>query len=230
MVAVVATGCHRTAPDSQEFQDAFQLYNQLYAASLDDSYSDPRMGKVLELLARVDPNSPQAAEAKDLQDKVEKGVAEAKARAARVAADQQAAAAPAPMQGFSNDLPPPSKPAPPPGPPAGPALGMTRDDFQAKFGDCFDRRGDYEQGARKGEAFGLLPACKERYPGFADSLVVLIENKVASLMPLADVTVRTVDAGSPPPPPPPVAPPPPTTVRYLPGVPVPGSEPAPATP
>ncbi len=224
--------CHRPPSESEEFHSAFQLYNQLYTASLDDAYADPRMLRVQELLHKVDPASGQAQEAKDLLEKVEKGIAEASARAARVAADQKAAEAPGKMDhpAFAE----PARPAAPAGPPAsGPALGMTRDEFVGKFGDCFERKGDYEQGPKRGEAFALLPACKEKYPAMVESLVVLLDNRVASLVPLKEVTVRTVDAGGPPvaaPPPAPVpAPPPPPPARFMPGMPVPQAPGAPGT-
>jgi uncharacterized protein YktA (UPF0223 family) len=211
-------GCHRTPPDSEDFQAAFELYNQLYAASLDDSYSDARMLRVVDLLNKVDPASAQAAEAKDLLEKVQKGIAEAKARADRVAADQKAADAPAKFTGGTTfETPKPPMPAAA----AGPSLGMTRDEFTAKFGDCFERKGDYEQGEKRGEAFGLVASCKERFPAFAESLVILVDNKVATLMPMTEVTVRTVDAGPPPPPPPAPAGPAPVPTRFLPGAPVP---------
>jgi hypothetical protein len=192
------------------------------------------MPRVLDLLSKVAPNSSQAGEAKELSEKVEKGMSDAKARAEKVAEDQRIAEAPTKSDfHWASDAPRAAAPAAPTGPASsGPSLGMTHDELVSKFGDCFERRGDFEQGDKRGEAFGLLPACKAKFPSFAESIVVLIDNKVSSLVPLKDVNVRTADAGSPAPaqaapaPPTPAAAPaapapPPQTVRYMPGGPIP---------
>ncbi|MHB8419446.1 MAG: hypothetical protein ACYDCL_15330 [Myxococcales bacterium] len=223
MLGLCLAACRRAAPDSPEYEQAFKLYTQLYSAKLDDSYGDPRMQDVLTLLGQVDPASARAAEAKELQTKVEQGVADFRKRQEKVAADEKAAEAPAvwPSQGGS-------APPPPPGPPAsgaGPALGMTRDDFLAKFGACFDLKGLYQQGGKRGEAYAVKPACAGKYAALADSLVVLLDGRVDRQIALSDVT--TLDAGTEAAAPPPAAPkpkpapppPPPKQVRWMPGAP-----------
>jgi hypothetical protein len=80
---------------------------------------------------------------------------------------------------------------------AGPTLDMTRDDFLSHFGDCFDFKGEYRQGEKSGEAYGVRKGdCEARYKPFVSSLVVLIDNRVRSLVPLADVRTIMVDAGA----------------------------------
>jgi hypothetical protein len=216
--------CYRKPADSPQFEEAFTLYNQLYAKSLDDSYGDPQMSKVADLLRQVDPRSAQGTEAKELLTKVEQGMTDSRARSQQLAAMAASADAPAEFKGGGTALPAPTGlPAPPA--PSGPALGMTRDDFTARFGDCFDLKGDYVQGDKRGEAFAVRSTCAERYPTFAQALVVLIDNRVTALVPTKDVTVKTVDAGQMAPPPilpaataqPPPAPP--TQVRFYPGQP-----------
>jgi hypothetical protein len=228
--------CYRKPADSPQFAEAFALYNQLYARSLDDSYGDPQMPKVAELLRQVDSRSAQATEAKELLAKVEQGLADFHSRAQQLAAMAASADAPAEFKGGTALPAPTGLPAPPAL--AGPALGMTRDEFTARFGDCFDLKGDYVQGEKRGEAFAVRSTCAERFPSFAQALVVLIDNRVTALVPTKDVTVKTVDAGDRPPPPlPPPAPTqpppvPPTPVRYYPGQPRPNlpgeTTPAPA--
>jgi hypothetical protein len=225
-ILLAVSGCNRTPADSPQFQEAFALYNQLYAKGLDDSYGDPQMPHVAELLGQVDPRSAQGPEAKDLLAKIQQGMADYRARAEKLAAMAASADAPVEFKGGGGLLAQPRELAPPPAPAGGPALGMTRDEFLARFADCFDRKGDYEQGDKRGEAFAVRASCAERFPTFKDSLVVLIDNHVTSLVPTKEVTVRTVDAGVQPglpleaPPPPPIVPPPlPAQVRFYPGAP-----------
>ncbi len=223
MLALVS--CYRKPPDSPQFEEAFALYNQLYAKGLDDAYGEPQMARVAELLQQVDPKSGQGLESKDLLSKVEHGITEYHARADRLAAVAASADAPVEFKGGGFALPAPTGVPPPPGP-AAPALGMTRDEFTARFGDCFDRKGDYEQGEKRGEAFGVRPSCAERFPTFANALVVLMDNRVTQLVPTKEVKVLTVDAGdalpvqAPQAAVPAVAPPaPPVPVKYYPGQP-----------
>jgi len=222
LCAVCVSACHHEAPDSPQYEEAFKLYTRLYSAKLDDSYGDPQMQRVLQLLGQVDPASSRAQEAADLKTKVEQGIADFTKRQEKVAADEQAAEAPAKWPTQGGDIAPPSPPPPAPTA-AGPALGMTRDDFLAKFGNCFALRGLYQQGAKQGEAYALKPECAKRYAALADSLVVILEGRVSRDISMSDVTA--LDAGAPvaaalpPAPPPAPPPPPPQKFRYLPGAP-----------
>ena len=217
--------CHHPPPDSPPFHEAFELYNQLYTEKLDDAFGDPKMAEVQTLLTSVDPASAQAGEAHDLLVKVEQGLADYKKQQARVVADEKAAVAPAPWQG--SPLGVESRLPPPPAPTTGPSLGMTRDDFLAKFSSCFDLKGLYQSAeGKRGEAYSLRTSCAGRYPALAGSMVILLEGRVSQLVADADIRTITADAGPPeeavaaPParkaPPPPPAPPP---VRWLPGAP-----------
>lgn len=217
--------CHRPPSDSPEFRQAFDLYNELYAAKLDDAYGDPQMARVQALLRVVAPGSEQAGEAKDLLVKVELGLAEYRARQARLSADERAGEKPARWTGSADQI---ESPLPPPASQlAGPSLGMTHDDFLSKFASCFDLKGLYQTAdGKRGEAYALRADCAVRYPALTGSLVVLLGGRVAQLVALADVRTIAVDAGPPeeavaPPPKaaPPPAPPPPRVVRWMPGAP-----------
>jgi hypothetical protein len=220
--------CHHAAPDSPEYQKAFDLYTQLYAAKLDDAYGDPKMQLISTLLSKVDPASSRAAEANELKAKVDQGIADFRKNQEAVAAAQQEAAAPAKWTGSSGEaaLDVPAPAAPPTGA-AGPSLGMTRDAFLGKFGNCFEIKGIYQQAAKQGEAYALKAACAKKFPALGNSLVILLDNEVTRLLPMSEVTTLVPDAGEPeepsPPPPQPVAPPPPPpptpTAPLLPGMP-----------
>ncbi len=236
-LAIGLGACHRAAPDSPEYQDAFDLYTKIYAAKLDDAYGDPRMQQVSALLDKVDPASSRAAEAKDLKAKVDQGFADFKKRQDAVAADQKAAETPAKWPTSQGGEAPAAPPTPPPTPTNGPSLGMTRDEFLSKYGDCFALKGLYQQAAKQGEAYVVKPGCNAKYPALANSLVVLLDSRVSLLIPMSQVSTVVQDAGTPaapePPPPPkpeppPPPPPPPRTSPQLPGMPRADAPPAPA--
>jgi hypothetical protein len=227
MVALFACGHRRV--ESPQFQSAFALFNQIYSSKLDDAYGDPQMAQVMKLLHEVDPKSLDAPEAAELIARIERGQTDFQSRQAAVAREEQTVRRPVLWQG-SGASTVPDLPKPPVVPTAatGPTLGMSRDEFLARFASCFLLKGLYQSGARQGEAYGVKPGeCATRYPALADSVVVLLDNHVSSLVPLSEVKTVVVDAGAPasaeaPRAPPPAPPPPPTqTVRYLPGAPVP---------
>jgi len=189
--------CHGRPQPSPQYKQAVALYNELYQKSLDDAYGEPQMAMVHELLQQVDPASASAADAKELQAKVESGMKEYAERDARVRAEVQAAVA----RPTHWDTPSAQElPARAAGQAAGPTLDMTRDDFLAHFGDCFDFRGEYRQGERSGEAYGVRAGdCQARYKPFVASLVVLLDNRVKALVPMSDVKTVYADAGAAPP-------------------------------
>ncbi len=219
----MGAGCRKPVADSPQYEQAFDLYTQLYAAKLDDAYGDPAMSRVLTLLSQVDPASSRAAEASELKSKVEQGQADWQKRQARVVALEQAASAPVnwpagPAPAVASPMPAPATAA------AGPSLGMTRDDFLAKFASCFDLKGLYEQGGSHGEAYGMKAACTARYPALQGNLVVLLDNRVSRLVPLSQVTASTPTsrAAAAPIVPRPASPPPPPApkvVHWMPGAP-----------
>src|SRR4051794_37713247 len=53
--ALALAGCRRApGPPDANYQQASQLYQQLYASQLDDAYGDPQMDQVESLLKKVD--------------------------------------------------------------------------------------------------------------------------------------------------------------------------------
>jgi hypothetical protein len=225
LVAVLGACNHRKA-ESPQFRSAFALFNGIYASKLDDAYGDPQIAEVLRLLQEVDPNSLDAPEATTLRDKIERGQAEFRSRMAALAREEQTVRRPVQWQGtgptLAVDL---AKQPPAPAAASGPTLGMTRDEFLANYANCFVLKGLYQAGARQGEAYTVKEGdCRARYPALAEAVVVLLENRVSSLIPMSEI--RTVDAGpaaweaqAPRAPAPPAPAPPPKTVRWLPGAP-----------
>jgi hypothetical protein len=236
-LALSLGACHRPAPDSPEYQKAFDLYTKLYAEELDDSYGNSQMKQVTILLNQVDPGSSRAAEAKELKAKIAAGTTEYEKQKEALAAEQKTAEAPTKWAGPAA-VPTGAAPPSPTAGAAGPALGMTRDDFLARFSDCFELKGLYQQGGKQGEAYTVKTACAPKYPALNGSLVVLLDNQVSRLIPLSEVTTSVPDAGraetpaAPPPPQPKVPPPPPpeATSPVLPGMPHPVPAAPPASP
>lgn len=67
-------GCHpRPSP---EYEEAHQLFSQLYAVHLDAAYTRPEMERVVSLLKAVSPKSLDAAAARDLLARIEAGRAQ----------------------------------------------------------------------------------------------------------------------------------------------------------
>ncbi|MHB1845741.1 MAG: hypothetical protein ACYCWW_13015 [Deltaproteobacteria bacterium] len=188
-VLALAACARRGAGGSPQLERALRLYDQLYAAKLDDAYGEPEMREVLELLGKVDPASSQAPEARELRAKVTQGIAEFERRAAKVSAAERAASGP-PAEAVPSELPGAARSPEPDGPP----LGLQKGAFLARFGDCFELRGSYQEGQRLGEAYRLRSSCAERYPALAESLVVLMGGRVSSAVPLSEV--HTVAGGA----------------------------------
>jgi hypothetical protein len=114
---------------------------------------------------------------------------------------------------------------------------MSRADFLAKFGNCFELKGLYKQGDKQGEAYLVQESCAKQFPAFTKNLVILLDNQVSRLLPLNDAVAIGPDAGpteEPAPPPPPKAEPPPPAEPPLPAAPhlpgMPRSEAPPAPP
>jgi hypothetical protein len=239
LLVLTLAACRARPQPSPQYDQAYALYNRLYQKSLDDAYGDPQMLAAAELLRQVDPASSSAVEAGELLGKVEKGMKDYNDRQLRLRVEEQALEKPSRWEGSAPDLPTRQAGLPA----AGPTLEMTRDDFLAHFGDCFEFKGAYQQREKQGEAYAVrVGPCLGRYPAFAQSLVVLMDNKVTAVVAMVDVKTVVVDAGSPPASTialrPPVAPPPaaetPTSPRgplppgeerqiHVPGAPVPSN-------
>src|SRR6266403_1951878 len=73
LAVVLWAGCRRSTGPDANYQQAFSLYQQLYATQLDDAYGDPRMDEVVALLRAVDSRSSDAQPAQNLLGTIERG-------------------------------------------------------------------------------------------------------------------------------------------------------------
>ena len=234
------TGCgHRTGPDAS-YQQAFTLYQRLYATQLDDAYGDPKMDEVVALLRAVDSRSSDAEAAQNLLGTIQRGrEALAKERAER---EKVTAAAKAPPTSSDID---PSKFFPPAAPDAGAqdpfGPGASVAELNVQSGGCLaDNEPFTEQGTGvTGTVYRVAPteACRNKLPGLAGQIVLVVGGKIyrrtADPRPppaaAPDAGVQTASRTAPPPAKPKPADAPPQYQVVYPGQPMPQGM-VPATP
>jgi len=193
-------GCRRASgPPDANYQQARELFQQLYAVELDDAYGDPKIDEVEALLKKVDGSSVDAPAAQTMLDGIAHGrevfAKEAKARASRAAVDGQVAvaspsnidpaaflAAAAPDAGIED--------------PYGPGAAIAT--LNRDNGGCLQANEPFnEQGtAVTGTVYRIASSqgCKDRLPGFVGQAVLVVDGKIYRRM------------TDPRPPPPPAAP------------------------
>jgi hypothetical protein len=199
----LALACTRSAPKPDaNYERASGLYQQLFAAQLDDAYGDPKMNEVEALLKKVDPASADAASAQTMLGAIQHGREElAKQRAAR---DRVTAAAAAPVKMPNID---PVKvlaaSAPDAGTPPdayGPGASIT--ELNSATGGCLVADEPFtETGTGKsGTVYRLssAPLCAQSLPGFVGQAVLVTDGRLYRRMPASSL-----------PPPAPIAQPPP---------------------
>ena len=185
IVAVgLGAGCHRNTGPDASYQQAFSLYQQLYATQLDDAYGDPRMDEVVSLLRAVDSRSSDAQSAQDLLGVVQRGrEALAKERAEREKATD-AVKAPVTVTdidtsklfaAMESDAGAASQ-----GDAFGPGASLA--EMTAVSGGCMAANEPFtEQGTGvTGTVYRLVPAdaCKNKLPGLIGQIVLVVNGKV----------------------------------------------------
>jgi hypothetical protein len=198
---LVALACSRAPEPSPELAAAQQRRADVLAAHPGDAAARPEMDEVLALLARVPPDSPDAAAAAELRARVEAERAALAAEAAARAEAVERAGRPSPVA--------PAPAAEPAGGGAGPApagglrlaRGTKLADFRAAAGACFEKKVDLEivddGKARPGEAWGLRDGeeCARQHPRQAGQWVLFADGALVSSVPSASaktVTARAV--------------------------------------
>ena len=210
MLLLALAGCARKEP-SPEFTRASERFNKLYAKELDDAYLDPAMHEVEALLEKVSPDSLDAAAAAQLL----KRIRENRARLEQASKERETALAeartPPTFSGRSVSPPPapppapgqrPPPPAPDAGPPPAPSAGMSTNDFNRMFGDCFEPAGPVEVAGRgTRDSFTLVDTnrCRTRLPGMVNSVVLADGQTVLGVVPKTALQRVPADAGTPPP-------------------------------
>jgi len=200
-VTFALLACRSRGPDAN-YQQAFTIYQQLYATELDDAYGDARMNDVVALLRKVDPRSGDAERATALLGTIERGkeaFAQQQAeREKRSAAITQSATAPQ----FEIN---PSKILAASEPDAGQQVqdpfgpGASVADLNASHGGCLqDNEPFNEQGTGvSGTVYRVAPSdsCRSKLPGLSGQIVLVVGGKI----------YRRMADPRPPPPPAPAA-------------------------
>jgi hypothetical protein len=202
VVTLALLACRNRGPDAN-YQQAFTIYQQLYATELDDAYGDPRMNDVVALLRKVDERSDDAERARALLGTIERGrEAFAQQREER---EKRAAAITQSVSTAQVDIDP-SKVLGTTEPDAGQVQdpfgpGASVAQLNASHGGCLqDSEPFNEQGTGvTGTVYRVAPSetCRNKLPGLAGQIVLVVGGKIYR---------RTAD----PRPPAPAAPPPAT--------------------
>lgn len=184
LAVLAAAGCRRGAgPPDANYEKASQLYQQLYAAQLDDAYGDPKMNDVVALLHKVDSGSVDAQAAQTMLDAIQHGreeLAKSQAAAERRAAAAQAAAPPQVQIDPSQVLAAGAPDAGPPQDPYGPGASVA--DINAATGGCLTGYEPFnEQGTGvSGTVYRVVPGqtCAAKLPGFVGQAVLVVNGNI----------------------------------------------------
>ena len=197
----LTTGCPKSAgPPSPEYVKARQMWLDALREKRDRAFGDPAVPEILQLLLKVDPDSVDAPSALTLRTEIETGMAEAKRREMTLANELERARTVSQLTGgFVHAGPGTDEPAAPSASVGDggvaaddtPKAGMTLDDFQARFGRCFEFRNDAAIGGKLGgQVWGLkdLGLCREKFKDFTGRSVVVFNGKVDSVRSNEEVT------------------------------------------
>jgi hypothetical protein len=185
--------CSSRPQHSPDYARAAALWTELVRARPGDAAEDPRATQVLQLLAAVPADSLDSVAAADLRRRIEADVDAAAAERARRAALLSSAEA---MRSPPQVALAPAIATPPPSPevPVDPvAVGMKAEDFRAKHGGCFERRGEADVtaedgGTHRGEVWLMKddPECRERHAPLVGKAVLTANGAVAGVAPVGD--------------------------------------------
>ncbi len=192
LAILTAAGCRKRlgGPDAN-FQQAFRLYQQLYASELDDAYGDPRIEAVVAQLKQVDPDSVDAEAAAALLGTIQRGKEALAADRAR--RDKMAAGALAPAGTPIPSIDPakiiaaahPPVDAGPPPDPFGAGAGIA--EINSATGGCLnDQEGFTEQETRvSGTVYRVVatPGCASKLPGYVGQAVLVVNGRIYRRIP-----------------------------------------------
>jgi hypothetical protein len=188
-LVLALSACRRQKGPDENFHSARELYQQLYAAQLDEAYGDPRMDEVVALLEKVHPRSVDAPQAKAMQEAIAHGREQlAQERAARDKLAAEAAKGVAqPLNIDKEKILAGAQPAD-----AGPAQdpygnGADVAALNAQSGGCLTPNEPFtEQGTPvSGSIYRLAPSeeCRRKLPGFAGQAVLVVGGKIYRRIP-----------------------------------------------
>ena len=187
-LALALAACRRQKGPDENFHAARELYQQLYAAQLDDAYGDPRMDEVVALLQKVDPRSVDAPQAQAMLGAIAHGKEQlATERAAREKLANETVKAIAPPAGIDPDriLAALQRDAGPPRDPYGRGADLAA--LNSQNGGCLAENESFtEQGTRVAGSIyrlGESDECRRRLPGFVGQAVLVVGGKIYRRIP-----------------------------------------------
>jgi hypothetical protein len=184
LLALAGCRARQTGPDAN-YEKGARIYQQLYAAQLDDAYGDPKMNEAAELLKKVDPRSVDAESAQRMLASIDSGRAllqkqqAARNKMAQAAAaslvnqqrtidPQKIIAASAPMELAKPDAGPEVDPYGP---------GASINELNSTSGGCLIAGEPFRERETNvtGRVYriGKAPQCADRLPGLSGQVVLV---------------------------------------------------------
>lgn len=206
LLFVGIAGCTRSSgKPSEDFDRAHQAFTKLQAQKLDEAYLDPQMDAIEADLRNVPSDSSDAAEARELLERIAQGRKRMQEQAAARQAAAEAALRPAdniPSQLSTSTLPSAAPSGPPDaGPLPQPTAGMTRSEFEKRFGGCFEMGDPVDiegRGIRDTYRLKDIANCRDRHPDFEKMVVLMEGTSVLAIFPRTSLFSRGADGGAPP--------------------------------
>jgi hypothetical protein len=202
LLVAAPIACRKPAQPSEEFSQARTRFGKLYAEKGDGAFVDPEIEQIEATLARVPPDSLDAAAARDLRARIQAGRQEAQTRAKAQEDALAKARTPGEMPSGFKPLPLP-KPAPPEEPvdagppaPAMPQVGTLASELASGFSGCF-RKGDplevTGRGLRDRWELQDRAACRQQYGALQEQVLIIEEGKVIALAPKSAIKELPAD-------------------------------------
>ncbi len=204
LLAAAPIACRKPAQPSEEFSQARTRFGKLYAEKGDGAFVDPEIDQIDSMLARVPPNSLDAAAAKELRARIQAGRQESQARAKAQEEALAKARAPSEMPaGFKSAPTPAPAPEKPPEPvdagtPAVPQVGTPAAELASGFSGCFQKGEPLEvlgRGLRDRWELQDRAACRQQYGSLQDQVLIIEEGKVIALAPKSALKELPADGG-----------------------------------
>jgi|GEM_PF-978512 len=199
---VLLSGCHKKRAPSEQFAQAHAQFTRLYAAKLDDSFGDPQMAIIEQLLQQVPEDSADFSGAQEVLGRIREGrlALEASNQARQTAEKQALAGGSYQRMDYRPSSGPPSAQTEDGGV-AHPTAGMPLGEFNVRFANCFQSSDPINvigQGMMNSWELKDIANCRDRHPGFDAQIVITDARQVAMVMPKSAVEWRLPDGGAPP--------------------------------
>ena len=202
LAGLLAPGCHRKKA-SPAFLDASERFTRLYGQKLDDAYLDSEMPVIRAELMTVPADSLDAPAAQALLRRIDEGMKRAQESAEKRTKAAALANAPTPDFAFRDEKKPEAQ-APAPAKDAGasaahPTAGMSVDELNKRFSDCFQQAGPIQvtgQGLKDMYVLRDGSFCHEQHPGFDEQIVIADGASIVGIYPKSSVVTTVVDGGA----------------------------------